>query len=257
MREILEDLKEEQESLVELLGELTDSQWDLPSPAQGWTLRDCVSHIAHIDEVAVQILQGDLSPLEEAKRVLMGFNEIGVKRGRSMSVAQILDWWQKAREEMLERLSGLDPKSRIPWFAMPMSAKAFATARLMETWAHGLDIFDSVGRSPKDTDRLRHVALLACLARPWAYQVNGLQPPSTALRVELILPSGKLWSHGPQDAPEWIRGSASEFCRVAVRRLHHKDTKLQAHGIEAQRFLEIAQTYAGLPGSGRSPKKGS
>ncbi len=257
MKEILEDLRAEQETLAELLLKLTDSQWDLPSPAQGWTLRDCVSHIAHIDEVAVQILQGDLSPLEEAKRVLMGFNEIGVSRGRSMSVQQILYWWERARREMLERLSECDPKSRIPWFAMPMSPKAFATARLMETWAHGLDIFETVGEAPRDTDRLRHVALLACLARPWAYQINGLQPPSTALRVELILPSGKLWSYGPEDAPEVIRGSASEFCRVAVRRLHYKDTKLKAQGQEAKRFLEIAQTYAGLPGSGRSPKVGS
>lgn len=256
MKEILEDLRAEQDNLAEFLLKLTDSQWDLPSPAQGWTLRDCVSHIAHIDEVAVQILQGDLSPLEEAKRVLMGFNEIGVSRGRSMSAQQILDWWEKARREMLEQLFGLDTKSRIPWFAMPMSAKAFATARLMETWAHGLDIFDAVGQAPKDTDRLRHVALLACLARPWAYQINGLQPPSIALRVELILPSGKLWSYGPEDAPEVIRGSASEFCRVAVRRLHYKDTNLKAQGQEAQRFLEIAQTYAGLPGSGRSPKGG-
>lgn len=257
MKEILEDLRAEQQSLVELLLELNDSQWDLPSPAQGWSVRDCVSHIAHIDEVAVQILQGDMSPLEEAKRVLMGFNQMGVERGRSMSVQQILDWWQRARQAMLGRLSELDPKSRIPWFAMPMSAKAFATARLMETWAHGLDIHDAVGRTPKDTDRLRHVALLACLARPWAYQVNGLQPPETPLRVELFLPSGRFWSHGPEDAPDVIRGSASEFCRVAVRRLHHKDTSLEAQGVEAKRFLQIAQTYAGLPGSGRSPKKES
>lgn len=256
MKEILEDLRAEQESLAGLLLDLSDSQWDLPSPAQGWTLRDCVSHIAHIDEVAVQILQGDLSPLEQATRVLMGFNEIGVNRGRSMSVGQLLDWWERSRQEMMEKLSRLDPKKRIPWFAMPMSARAFATARLMETWAHGLDIFETLGRTPKDTDRLRHVALLACLARPWAYQVNGLQPPSTTLRVELILPSGRLWIYGPEDATELIRGSASELCRVAVRRLHYKDTSLEAQGDEAKRFLEIAQAYAGLPGSGRSPKQG-
>lgn len=256
MREILEDLRAEQDSLRALLLGLREAQWDLPSPAEGWSLRDCVSHIAHIDEVAAQILRGDLSPLEEAKRVLMGFNEIGVNRGRSMDSREILEWWEKARLEMLERLSGLDPKSRIPWFAMPMSAKAFATARLMETWAHGLDVLDALGRTSLDTDRLRHVALLACLARPWAYQVHGLPAPATALRVELHLPSGKLWTYGPEEAPDIIRGSASEFCRVAVRRLHHKDTSLEAHGAEALRFLEIAQTYAGSPGSGRSPKGG-
>lgn len=237
-----------------MLVQLAPTQWDLPTPAQGWTVRDCVSHIAHIDQVALQILDGDLSPLEEAKRVLMGFNEIGVNKGRSMSASQILAWWREVRGGMMRRLSRLEPKHRIAWFAMPMSARAFATARLMETWAHGLDVFDAVGQSPQDTDRLRHVALLACLARPFAYQINGLGVPETALRVELVLPSGKLWTHGPEDAPDRIRGSAGEFCRVAVRRLHHMDTRLEAHGEEARRFLQIAQTYAGLPGSGRSPK---
>lgn len=255
MREILEDLRAEQEALERLLLELTDDQWDLPTPAEGWSVRDQISHIAHIDEVAVQILKGDLTPLEEAKSLLMGFNDVGLRKGRSMSTRQILQWWRGARGEMLHGLSRLDPKHRLPWFAMPMSARAFATARLMETWAHGLDCFDAVGRVPQDTDRLRHVALLACLARPWAYTVNGLPIPERPLRVELVLPSGSLWTFGPEDSPDRILGSAGEFCRVAVRRLNWLDTSLKPQGEEARRFLQIAQCYAGTPGTGRKAKK--
>lgn len=254
MREVLGDLRTEQEALERLLLELKDAQWDLPTPAEGWSVKDSVSHIAHIDEVAVQILRGDLSPLEEAKQVSMGFNDIGLRKGRSMSPDGILKWWREARFVMLEELSKRDPKERIPWFAMPMSAKAFATARLMETWAHGLDCFDAIGLSSQDTDRLRHVALLACLARPWAYRVNGLRVPQTPMRVELVLPSSALWTHGPEDAPDRIQGLAGEFCRVAVRRRHWLDTSLRAEGEEARRFLEIAQTYAGTPGTGRKPR---
>ncbi len=84
---------------------------------------------------------------------------------------------------------------------------------------------------------------------------NGLESPLTPLRVELWLPSGTLWSQGPEDARDWIRGEAGDFCRVAVRRKHWKDTRLVVEGSEAARFIEIAQTYAGPPGSGRKPQK--
>jgi len=124
----------------------------------------------------------------------------------------------------------------------------------METWAHGLDCYDAVGIEPVDTDRLRHVAMIAYMARPYAYSVNGLKMPETPIRVELVLPSSEVWSQGPEDARDIIRGSAGEFCRVAVRRRHWKDTNLEIIGEEARRFIEIVQAYAGPPGSGRRPK---
>ena len=125
----------------------------------------------------------------------------------------------------------------------------------METWAHGLDGYDTVGAEPEDTDRLRHIALLAYMVRPFAYQINGLKVPPTPLRLELRLPSGTPWSQGPEDAKDLIRGQAGEFCRIAVRRRHWKDTSLYIEGDEARRFIEIVQTYAGSPGPGRKPKE--
>jgi len=254
MKEILTDLKAEQEALDRFLSSLSEPQWDLPSPAEGWTLRDSVSHIAHIDEVAVSLLRGDNSPLEEAAKVGFGFSNIGLQKGRLMKPSGVLIWWREVRSVMMEELSRCDPKKRIPWFAMPMGARAFATARLMETWAHGLDCFDTVGALPEDTDRLRHIALLAYMARPYAYQVNGLQFPGTPLRLELVLPSGMPWSQGEENARDRIKGKASEFCRVAVRRRHWKDMSLEIEGNEAKRFIEIIQTYAGPPGSGRKAR---
>ncbi len=125
----------------------------------------------------------------------------------------------------------------------------------METWAHGLDCFAAVGVEPVDTDRLRHTARLAHMARPYAHQVNGLQPPARPLRLELRLPSGTPWVHGPEDAVDTVSGDAGDFCRVAVRRMHWKDSQLTVKGDEARQFVEIAQTYAGPPGSGRMPQR--
>jgi uncharacterized protein (TIGR03083 family) len=235
MKKILDDLKAEQEALDRFLRGLTEAQWELPTPSEGWSVKDSVSHIAHIDEVAISILRGDNTPLQEALKIGLGFANVGLEKGRSMSGRDVLLWW--------------------PWFALPMGARSFATARLMETWAHGLDCFDALQAEPEDTDRLQHIALLAYMARPYVYQANGLEVPQTPPRIELALPSGTPWSQGPENAKDRIRGRASDFCRVAVRRRHWQDTDLVAEGTEAKRFLEITQAYAGPPGPGRKPKK--
>ncbi|RPJ61081.1 MAG: TIGR03084 family protein [Dehalococcoidia bacterium] len=255
MKEIVGDLRAEQESLDAFLSTLKDSQWDLPTPAIPWTVKDSVSHIAYIDDVAVATCKGDNSYFELAFKVGMTFNEVGVEKGRSMKPSEVLAWWRKSRETMYDDLLKTDPKARLPWFSLPMGARAFATARIMETWAHGMDCYDAVGAKPVFTDRLRHVAYMACQARPFAYQVHGLPVPADPIRVEIILPSGAVWTNGPEGVDNVIQGDAAEFCQVAVQRRNVKDTKLQIKGTEAQRFMEVAQTYAGPAGPGRQPLK--
>jgi len=254
MKEIVMDLMAEQQALDDFLCTLQDTQWELETPAEGWTVKDSVSHIAHIDEVAVSLLRGDNTPLDEAAKIGLSYNDVGPQRGRSMNSSQVLDWWRNMRGIMDQQLMKIDPKARIPWFALPMGARAFATARLMETWAHGLDCYDAIGSKPVDTDRLRHVATIAFMAMPYSYSVNNVVMPTIPIRIELTLPSGATWNRGAEEASNIIQGTASDFCRVAVRRRHWKDTKLQVKGDEAGRFIEIVQTYAGPPGSGRKPK---
>ena len=87
-----------------------------------------------------------------------------------------------------------------------MRARAFVTARLMETWAHGLDVHTAVGGATPDTDRLGHVAWLSTRALPYAYRVAGREPPAAPLRVELTLPVGRAVGDGP-DAPDRITGT--------------------------------------------------
>ena len=58
-----------------------------------------------------------------------------------------------------------------------MGAKSFLTARLMEVWAHGQDIVDTVGARRAPTDRLRHIAQLGFITRGWTYINRGLDVP--------------------------------------------------------------------------------
>jgi uncharacterized protein (TIGR03084 family) len=134
-----------------------------------------------------------------------------------------------------------------------MSAVSFATARLMETWAHGQDIVDALEIDRPGTDRLRHVAHIGVLARPFSYRANNKIMPDAEIRVELMSPTGALWSWGTPDTSNRVSGDALDFCLVATQRRHLADTALQVEGTAALEWMTIAQTFAGPPGSGRQP----
>ncbi len=88
-----------------------------------------------------------------------------------------------------------------------------ATARLMETWAHGLDVADALGVIRPATQRLRSIAHLGVRTRDYAFIVNNLTPPAEPFLVELRGPSGDTWSWGhpmrPSGSPGPPRTSAS------------------------------------------------
>jgi uncharacterized protein (TIGR03084 family) len=128
-----------------------------------------------------------------------------------------------------------------------------ATARMMETWAHGQDVADALGVQRKPTARLKHVAHLAVRTRNFAYLLNDKAPPGEEFRVELQGPDGDTWSWGPEDAEQRVTGPALDFCLLATQRRHRDDLAVQAVGADADAWLGIIQAFAGLPGKGRQP----
>ncbi len=258
MQELLADLADERAVLVTLLDSVPDATWDVPSPADGWLLRDCVAHLADFDEVAAHVAEG--RPFREApKRMPKGTIGEGLTAsqqwGREQAPADVLDWYQAAGARLHAALLPHEPKDRLPWAGPPMSARSFTTARLMEHWSHGLDIHDAVGVTPVDTERLRHIAHMGFITRDFAYVNRGLQAPATLLRVELESPTGATWSWGPDDAEDRVTGPAGDWCRVVTQRIHPADTALVAMGPHADEFLGLAQAFAGPPGAGRPPSK--
>ncbi|BBX55413.1 hypothetical protein MSHO_07580 [Mycobacterium shottsii] len=126
-----------------------------------------------------------------------------------------------------------------------------ATARLMETWAHGLDVADALGVTRPATDRLRSIAHLGVRTRDYAYFVNNLAPPTEQFLVELRGPGGDIWSWGPADAAQRVTGPAEDFCFLVTQRRPLSSLHLTATGEDARQWLQIAQAFAGPPGEGR------
>ena len=153
--------------------------------------------------------------------------------------------WRKTRTELLNRLEQIVPKQRIVWYGPDMSARSFATARLMETWAHSQDVFDTLRVKRKNTARLRHVAHIGVTTFAWSFAIRNLFPPKSRPRVELIGPSGECWEWGEPGAKEKVIGSAEEFCLVVTQRRNIADTSLLCHGDHVKQWLTFAQAFAG------------
>ena len=134
-----------------------------------------------------------------------------------------------------------------------MSAMSFATARLMETWAHGQDVVDAVGASRPATDRLRHVAHIGVRARPFSYVTNGTRDAER--RGACRAPSLRAARCGTwnESATDRVTGDALDFCLVVTQRRHVADTGLVVEGPLAADWIAIAQAFAGPPGDGRQP----
>lgn len=239
-----------------ILVALPDEGWDTPTPADGWTVRDQVAHLAHFDDMATLAATDTAAFAEEAAAATAdptAYMAAPGVRARTMSPGDVLAWWRSSRRRFQATFRTLDPKARIMWFGPTMSATSKVTARMMETWAHGQDIVDAVGATREPTDRLRNVAHIAVSARPFSYVARGREPSTVPVRVELRAPSGATWTWGPADATDIVHGSAVDFCLVLTQRRHRSDTALQAEGDAAREWLEIGQAFAGPPGAGRRP----
>jgi len=138
-----------------------------------------------------------------------------------------------------------------------MSPTSMATARFMETWAHGRDVADALGVELPHADRVRHVVHLGIRTRAFAFASRGLEVPSEQIHVSLVLPGGALHEDGPAEAAQSVRGPAYDFALLVTQRVHRADTDLVAVGPDAEQWLDNAQAFAGPSGQGRPPRVAS
>ncbi|WP_028932906.1 TIGR03084 family metal-binding protein [Pseudonocardia spinosispora] len=256
MDQLTTDLAEETAALRAVLVELDADGWERATPAQGWAVRDQISHLAYFDDTAI-LSATDPDAFREKLLALVAEGGVSpdsiAEQYRGMPASELLAWFDRSRARLIEVFAALDPTTRVPWYGPEMSAASSVTARLMETWAHGQDVVDAAGAVREPTDRLRHVAHIGVRAAPFSYALHGRTAPTSPVRVELTSPSGDLWTWGPSDADDTVTGSALDFCLLVTQRRHRDDLSLSVSGPVATEWMSIAQAFAGEPGKGRDP----
>ncbi len=250
---LLEDALAEFEAVDGILATMTEAQWDLPTPAEGWNSRDQISHLTYFDDKAA-LASTDTAAFVEHFQSLAdrGFDVVTqsyLDEGRSMSGAQLRKGWKDARSRMLAAFSQLDPKDRLPWYGPEMSARSAVTARLMETWAHGYDVADTADKTLPATDRLKSICHLGTATVGWSFINRGRVPPADPITFILTSPSGARWhwNHDRTDAKDLIEGPALDFALLVTQRRSLEFLDLSVSGDTARAYAEIAQCFAGPP----------
>ena len=256
MKEICADLANEQEELDAFVADLDEEGWNTMTPAEDWTIKDQIRHLAYFDDrarLAAVDPEAFKAYLQKSMEDLESYLKHLETAGSDLSGSETLEWWRKERKALIEAMAPMDRKTRLPWYGPDMSVMSSATARLMETWAHGQDIVDALGLTRQPTDRLRHVAHIGVRTFGWSYINRQMEVPDQEIRVELTGPSGDLWTWGPEEAENVVKGQAQDFCLVVVQRRHLADTDLSVTGEVAKEWMLLSQAYAGPPGEGRQP----
>jgi uncharacterized protein (TIGR03084 family) len=233
---LLTDLRAEYATLDALVEAYDESQWHEPTPADGWSVANTIEHLRVSEYAATASARDGRDPLS-------GGHEPHETPGRD----ELLAAWREAREATLAAFADLDDRDRVPWGGRHMAARSLATARLMETWAHGLDCFAAFDVPAVDTARLRHVAWLGWKTLPHAFAVAAVVPaaPPASLRVDLVASDGtSAWSYGPSGARDLIGGPAGDWCRVVTHRLRApQHSQLEARGALGRQALSVARAF--------------
>jgi len=259
VNEVLDDLVAEQQALDSIVADLDDAQWDLATPSPRWSVTDQIGHLTYFDTTAALAINDAAAFAEHREQLMNTFadalavDEFTLAEFRKLSIAERLATWRAHRDALEAAGRTLANDTRIEWYGPSMGSKSFLTARLMEVWAHGQDICDTVGADRPASDRIRHIAQLGVITRGWSYIVRGELAPEGDVRVELTAPSGDLWTWGPEGAAASVTGPAEDFCLVVTQRRHVGDTDLAVAGDIARDWMTKAQAFAGGATDGPAP----
>ena len=253
------DLRAEADELRAFLETLRDDDWSKVTPFLGWTPWDVVAHLHFFDRVSLLALTDEEAFFAARKELIqaMSSGKTGAEVTRAelgqLGPAELVAAWHESCQRMAEQLGSSDPKRRLPWFGPDMGVRMFTTARYMETWAHGQDIYDVLRVPRTHTDRIKNVAVLGIKTFGWTFVNRGLEVPGPPPYVHLSAPSGAVWEWNESAETSAVTGSALEFCQVVTQGRNVADTTLEVVGDVATQWMAIAQCFAGGPADPPKP----
>lgn len=251
MQQVVADFIAECKTLEQLLESASADDWTRPTQFLGWTLESVLLHLHFWNRAVDLALEQPEAFAQLILQVKSAMPQGGLRAMEDAHIkergAELFACWQAGFRQMQARWSSLDPKHRIAWAGPSMSARSAITARQMETWAHGQEIFDLLGEQRDEHDRLKNIVHLCVNTYDWSFKVRGRETPGPMPLLQLQSPSGQLWQFGEPSNSNSISGSAVGFAQVCAQTRNVADTDLQVHGEIAADWMANAQCFAGAP----------
>ncbi|MEM7056269.1 MAG: TIGR03084 family metal-binding protein [Pseudomonadota bacterium] len=254
-----DDFRDESLALHAILDPLDERHFTAPTGFKNWTINDILQHLHYFNWMAhLSLTDADAFTTEYAamNRHSEGGNNlvkaVALRLPEGLVGRKLLDTWRDYLDPMTADFASADPKARVKWAGPDMSARSSITARLMETWAHGHEIYDLLGLERQDQDRIRNIAHLGVNTFGWTFINRGEEVPQPMPHVRLTAPSGEVWEWGEPHVDRVI-GTASDFCHVVCQTRNVADTAIRTEGPVAQRWMALAQCFAGPPRTPPAP----
>lgn len=246
-----EDFLAESETLFELIRPLPDTAFEQPTGFKNWTINNVIRHL-HMWNYAADLTLRDGEAFEDFYRELGTRLEGGLRDFEAdwldnLAGQSLVEVWLDFYREMAVRFGAADPSMRVKWAGPGMSVRSSITARLMETWAHGQEIYDLLGVVRTNTDRIRNIVVLGVKTYGWTFNVRGEDVLQPQPHLRLTAPSGEIWTYNEVSDVETITGLAEEFCQVVTQVRNVADTSLEIAGVNAANWMAKAQCFAGPP----------
>jgi len=246
-----QDFLQESMALYDLLAPLADADYAAQTQFKGWTINQVVQHLHFFNLAAVYSLQ-DPAHFREVYGRLQRKRQAGISMAHAtddlldgVHGQALLQQWRTGFEETAAAFTPADPRQRVPWAGPDMSARSSICARLMETWAHGQEVYDHLGVVRQNTDRIRGIAVIGVNTYDWTFRNRGEDAPQPKPYVALESPSGALWQWGEPSDVDSVEGLAEEFCQVVTQVRNVQDTCLRVRGDSATKWMAMAQCFAG------------
>jgi len=243
------DFGEESDVLYALLAGIGVGDFERATLVKGWTVNDVLVHLHFWNKAADLSLTDEPAFVKLIDELMGSLNAGSLRAFENAHVTergpQLLAAWRETYPKIVARWKGLDPKTRVKWAGPEMSVRSSMTARQMETWSHGQELFDLFGKERVETDRIRNIVVLGVNTFGWSHKVQRLELPEKMPLVKLTAPSGDVWEYGEADSGNLVEGSAVEFCQVVTQTRNVADTDLRCSGDVAKQWMATAQCFAG------------
>jgi uncharacterized protein (TIGR03084 family) len=255
------DFRDESAALFELLQDLPDQDWERPTQFKDWTCNDVIGHLHIFNHAARVTLRG-------ADELRAFFGRIMAARAQGETLlsytrrwldgvqgGRLLGLWRDSYRELADIYANEDPARRVAWGGPDMSVRSCISARQMETWAHGQAMFDLLGVTRVEGERLKNVAIIGVNTFGWTFVNRKLPLPTVKPHVRLTSPGGEIWEWNADQPAERVVGSAFDFCAVVTQTRNLADTRLEVSGSVAAQWMKFAQCFAGPPEDPPAPGK--
>jgi uncharacterized protein (TIGR03083 family) len=198
-------LRRVDDHLLELLASLTPAEWDLPTIAGEWTVRDVAAHLLDTPLRKLSLVRdacfvepADIRSPQDLVDLVNRLNREGVAVYRRLSPPLLIHLMRLACNQSASFHESLDPLAPaafpVSWAGEATSLNWFDTAReLTERWHHQQQIRLATNRPGIMTPELYH-PVLDCFARglPHAYR-NLDAPPGAVVLLEISGDCGGKW----------------------------------------------------------------